>query len=382
MILVTDGQMRHALAVVRSLGKRGIKVMVGDSERISTSFFSRYASRRIIYPDPVQKEKEFLEFILNLVKKEKIEMIIPIRDECLIPLAKYKEEFEKYTKLPLLNYGLIMKARDKAQTLQIAQAAGIPIPKTYYLENQEELGLVKEYPVIIKPRMSSGSRGFALCRNFQDLKINFERILRDYPQGLLIQEYIPKKDEIGFYALLDQQSELKAFTIQRRIRSYPINGGPSTLRETIKHDYIRDLSVKLLKFMNWQGLAMVEFRVDARDGLPKLMEINPRFWGSLALSIASGVDFPYLLYQLAKEGYIDENLDYKAGVKCRWLFPGDILWLISAPKNWKNLKDFFASWKIKDDIIEISDPLPILGSILASFVYLFSKEKRKYVFRR
>src|SRR3989344_3079386 len=362
MILVTDGQMRHSLAVVRSLGRKGLKVMVGDSEMISTSFFSRYASKRIVYPDPVKKEKEFLAFLLNLVQKEKIEMIIPITDACLIPLAKHREEFEKYTKLQLINYDLIMKARDKAETIQGIQQ-------------------VKEYPVIIKPRMSSGSRGFALCNNYEELKNNFEMILKEYPQGLLVQEYIPKKDEIGFYALLNQRSELKAFTVQKRIRSYPLNGGPSTLRETIRHDYVKDLSLKLLKSINWQGLAMVEFRVDARDGTPKLMEINPRFWGSLALSIAAGVDFPYLLYRLAKDGDIEEHLNYKVGVKCRWLFPGDILWFLSAKKSWKNLKDFL-NFKIKDDIIEIADPLPIFGSILASFIYLLSREKRKYVFRR
>src|SRR3989344_182136 len=381
MILVTDGQMRHSLAVVRSLGRKGLKVMVGDSEMISTSFFSRYASKRIVYPDPVKKEKEFLAFLLNLVQKEKIEMIIPITDACLIPLAKHREEFEKYTKLPLINYDLIMKARDKAQTIKIAEEIGIPVPKTYYPETLQGIQQVKEYPVIIKPRMSSGSRGFALCNNYEELKNNFEMILKEYPQGLLVQEYIPKKDEIGFYALLNQRSELKAFTVQKRIRSYPLNGGPSTLRETIRHDYVKDLSLKLLKSINWQGLAMVEFRVDARDGTPKLMEINPRFWGSLALSIAAGVDFPYLLYRLAKDGDIEEHLNYKVGVKCRWLFPGDILWFLSAKKSWKNLKDFL-NFKIKDDIIEIADTLPIFGSILASFIYLLSREKRKYVFRR
>jgi len=382
MILVTDGQMRHTLAVVRSLGRKGIKVMVGDSERISTSFFSRYASKRVVYPDPVKKEAEFLKFLFNLVQKEKIEMIIPITDGCLIPLAKHREEFEKYTKLPLINYDLIMKARDKAQTIRIAEEIGIPVPKTYYPETFQDLERVKEYPAIIKPRMSSGSRGFALCNNYEELKNNFETILKEYPQGLLIQEYIPKKDEVGFYALLNQRSELKAFTIQRRIRSYPLSGGPSTLRETIRRDDIKNLSLKLLKSMNWRGLAMVEFRVDARDGAPKLMEINPRFWGSLALSVAAGVDFPHLLYRLAKEGDIEDHLDYKAGVKCRWLFPGDILWFFSAKKNWKNLKDFFKFRGIKDDIIEIADPLPIFGSILASLIYLFSKEKRRYVFRR
>ena len=382
MILVTDGQMRQTLAVIRSLGKKGIKVMVGDSERISMGFFSKYTYKHIIYPDPVENEKAFVKFVLNTVKTEEIEMIIPIRDKCLIPLSKYKKEFEKYTKIPIPDYGLVMKARDKGETLRIAEKIGIPTPKTYYPNSIDDLVKITEYPVIIKPRMSSGSRGCVFCSNFQQLRDNFDKISKEYPEGLLIQEYIPKQKEIGYYALFNTHSELRAFTIQKRLRSYPTEGGPSTLRETIQYDQIRELGTKLLKFMKWQGVAMVEFRIDNRDSVPKLMEVNPRFWGSLALSIAAGVDFPYLLYQLALNGDIEENLDYKIGIKCRWLLPGDILWFLSDKKSLANLKSFFTFTGMQYDIFDWHDLKPVLGVGLTSIVYLFNKSKRKYTFRR
>jgi len=68
---------------------------------------------------------------------------------------------------------------------------------------------------------------------------------------------------------------------------------------------------------------VVEFRIDARDGRPKLLEINPRFWGSLALSVQSGVEFPYVLYQLATGGTCRPALDYRTGVRTRQLL-GDV----------------------------------------------------------
>ena len=70
---------------------------------------------------------------------------------------------------------------------------------------------------------------------------------------------------------------------------------------------------------------MVEFKKDPRDGQCKLMEINPRFWGSLELSVLSGVNFPYLLYRMETEGDIEPVIDYKEGIRCRWLLPGDIV---------------------------------------------------------
>ena len=124
-------------------------------------------------------------------------MIIPARDKSLIPLAKHKEKFEKYTKLPIADYDLIMKARDKSRTLKIAEQIGIPIPKTYYPEIKEDLDQVKDFPIIIKPRLSSGSRGFAYCETRKELQDNFSLIIKDYPDGLLVQEYIPMKDEIS-----------------------------------------------------------------------------------------------------------------------------------------------------------------------------------------
>ena len=126
---------------------------------------------------------------------------------------------------------------------------------------------------------------------------------------------------------------------------------------------------------------MVEFKTDPRDNQPKLMEVNPRWWGSLQLSILSGVDFPYLLYKLVTEGDVEPVLDYKVGVRCRWLLPGDILWFLSAPSKFYNLPRFLR-FERNDDIISRQDLGPTFGFLLASLRFAFDKDMWKFVVRR
>ena len=72
----------------------------------------------------------------------------------------------------------------------------------------------------------------------------------------------------------------------------------------------------------WHGIAMVEFKVE-EDGSAHLIEVNTRFWGSLQLSIDAGVDFPWLLYQVAIGKQPNSVTQYQTGNRLRWLL-GDL----------------------------------------------------------
>lgn len=128
---------------------------------------------------------------------------------------------------------------------------------------------------------------------------------------------------------------------------------------------------------------MVEFKMDPRDGVPKLMEINPRLWGSLQLAISAGVDFPCMMARLALEGDVAEQLDYRESIIARWLLPGDILHFISNPGRFKLKPSFFKFFgkELIYDIISLKDPLPALSRILEMMVFLFDPEMRKIAFR-
>ena len=134
--------------------------------------------------------------------------------------------------------------------------------------------------------------------------------------------------------------------------------------------------------LKWQGLAQIDFRVDARDNIPKLMEINPRLWASVQHSINIGLDVPKIWVDLALSRPIPEQPLIKTGVKSRWLLPADILWFISAPKTIENIKNFFNFRNSSYELLDMDDWKPILGFFIASLDYLFHKEKRKMIIRQ
>jgi predicted ATP-grasp superfamily ATP-dependent carboligase len=129
---------------------------------------------------------------------------------------------------------------------------------------------------------------------------------------------------------------------------------------------------------------MVEFKVDPRDGIPKLMEVNPRFWGSLQLAIYSGVDFPNLILKMAMGEEVAPVMEYQAGKRCRWLLFGDILHYLNNPNRFQMKPSFFDFFDPKTcyDIISRDDPLPVLGSAATFFTFLYDPEMKRFLERR
>ena len=156
------------------------------------------------------------------------------------------------------------------------------------------------------------------------------------------------------------------------------------MRESIVNNEVKELAVKLLSLIKWYGVAMVEFKVDPRDNKPKLMEINPRFWGSLSLAIYAGVDFPYMLYKMAMGEAFEPVTTYKTGIRSRYLLPGDIMHFISNPERFKMKPGFFKFFdkNTKDDIISLNDPLPTIGRILSLLTLLYNKDMQRYLKER
>jgi len=187
-------------------------------------------------------------------------------------------------------------ARSKDKILQLAARLGIPVPRTWYIEDISRISELKHslpYPVVIKPRMGSGAVGISYPKNPEELTHQYLSVHQRFPYPL-IQELIPIEGPgYGASFLLDENHQVKASFVHKRLREYPVTGGASTLRESVRYDdirdmaiSIRDMAISLLKALNWFGVAMVEFKLDPRDGVPKLMEINPRFWGGGQFSIS------------------------------------------------------------------------------------------------
>jgi predicted ATP-grasp superfamily ATP-dependent carboligase len=389
--LVLDGMWNKSLSAVRSLGRRGFYIAAGESTFFATALFSKYCKKKLVYPSPLSRPDEFLDFIENELRRGDYQVILPMEfsTQILLTSEKNRKRIERFARLPFPDSALSEKVNDKAFIMKYAKAMGIGIPETHYLSSSlgtdspetDEIASLIKYPALIKPRVSSGSRGIAYVNSADELRSLYPKVHRRYPFPI-IQEYIPHGGgSYGAAMLLNFSSEVRAAFAYRRLRSYPVAGGPSTLRESVSRQDLVEIAGDLLRSLGWTGVAHVEFKVDPRDGLPKLLEVNPRFWGSLELAVESGVDFPFLLYRLAVDNDVPVLQGYREGVRCRWLIPGDLLHFISNPGRLDILRDFL-DLKIKDDILSIRDPFPTVGRILSVAGILLDKDMRKLLFRR
>jgi predicted ATP-grasp superfamily ATP-dependent carboligase len=181
----------------------------------------------------------------------------------------------------------------------------------------------------------------------------------------LVQEKIVG-DGQGIF-LLVWNGELIAAFRHRRLREKPPWGGVSTLRESLSLDgSLVSKSFRLLQSISWNGVAMAEYKNDVRDGRPKLMEINGRFWGSLQLAIDAGMNFPLLLYRAALGEVPQPQMSYRSGVQTRWLL-GDldnllIRWRRPAPgdSRWRACREFVRFWgkDLHYETFRREDPAP------------------------
>jgi len=386
-VFITDGHWRKSLAAVRSLGREGIKVTVGESTRLATAFFSKFCHRAVVYPSPLLNPSEFVDFLYRQVSRNSFRMLLPMEDETLALISKYHSDFSRWTYLPFVHYEKLHVAQNKERVLRLAERLGIPMPRTWYINDISRLDTLKEslpYPVVIKPKMSSGAVGIAYPQRAEEFMAQYLSIHKRFPYPI-VQECIPREGPgYGASFLLDEKGLIKASFVHKRLREYPVTGGASTLRESVKRDDIREIGLMLLNALDWFGAAMVEFKVDPRDGKPKLMEINPRFWGSLSLAIESGVNFPYLMYRMSKGEDISPVEDYRTGKRCRWLLPGDLLHFIYNPER-MNLSPPFFRFRDKNtayDILSLSDPLPAIARILTPITFLYDPDMKKRLKKR
>lgn len=378
-VFVTDGYWRKTLAAVRALGRRGVRVTVGESTYLAPALFSRYCHCRVRTPSPVLQPSQYLDFLETYLKRHPHHVLMPMEEDTLLLLARNRERFQNITSLPCAAHHHLLFARDKLKVLRRAEDLDIPIPRTFEIDNMAEakpLSKQVEYPVVVKPRVGSGSAGVEYVTEPAQLPAALARVFRS-GQSPLVQERLPSEGAgIGASFLLDQNHQVRASFIHRRLREYPVQGGPSTLRQSIIHEQARRDGARLLESLRLVGVGMVEFKIDSRDGTAKLLEVNPRFWGSLALAINTGVNFPYLLTLMALGLDFPAVHTYRLGHLCRWLLPGDILHFLQNPNRWRLKPSFFQFRRanMSYDIIDMDDPLPILGTFLGLLPFYSSKD--------
>lgn len=372
-VLVTDPNQRVALTIIRSLGSQGVRVSALERSvfHYPLASVSRYCSETSWIED---YEKD-TESVLNECAKHSL--FIPVSSNTLLWAVRHADAIRQKTKLLIPPFETIHRANDKIELSAFASNLGIPIPKTYSLSKNVSLQAFSRtllYPAVIKLRSDEGlylepERRYRIVRTSDEFMAWYQTLSALKPDPL-IQEYI-EGEGVGFSALYDEHGNLRASFCHRRLREYPLSGGPSTLAESIQDEKLNDYGTQILNALRWTGPAMVEFKRNRKTGALTLLEINPRFWGTLPLAVECGVDFPYLLYRLAQGENVRPVTEYRTGVRMRILFTDLLAWkqMMSGHDSKLELLARAASEYlnpgIKDGLLSWKDPKPI-GRYLAN----------------
>ncbi len=379
--IVTDALWRKSVSAIRALGATGYRVFALGDSRLTTGFYSRYVSRRFLGPAAAHDADGFAETLNRAIEATggQPAVLLPMEDETCEWLLARGEGLPRHVRWLLPPGDSFALARDKARTFAAAQELGIPAPRTYAPGSVAELlALVAAKPIdgfVVKPRTGSGSTGLIYGPEIRTTSLE-EHWGRHGP--LLLQERIPRDGRAcGVSLLFDRGGTERAAFSHRRLREYPVSGGPSTQRVSVALGELHEYSRRLLSSLKWSGVAMVEWKVHPDGGRPMLLEINPRFWGSLALAVRAGVDFPTLYADAALERPLPATLpEYPEGVISRWMLPGDLLRYASSSREQREPLREFLRGSLRDS--EEFDPRDIRGSIACGLCQALLAANPKY----
>jgi len=307
-ILITNGEHRAGLTLVRALGKKNLRVQVSGNHKKSPSFYSKYAYSSFSYSNITNKIKNSHKVILKNIKKFRPKVFMPILDDALMVYYNNQEAYAKYTNIiPLPAFEKFNYLNTKENYIYLAKKKKVDIPCTYVCKNiHDAKKAIKNlsFPLIIKPNIGYGSQGVSLIHNKEDFLIKFHELKKQKssltfnPEKIIVQEYIP--DTLSYFNVLLQNGKVIAKQQIRIIKTYPaICGGPACSISTFDNHLDKIGNKVLDKIKVKDGALNIQFIFDKKNKTYKLLEINPRIWGSIQSSIDTGVNFPYLLYKIA-----------------------------------------------------------------------------------
>ena len=329
-VLVVGVDTPIGLTLVRELGGKGLQVYgVARSER-GVGLFSRWLKEGFIIQGDRSSQ---LSDIIDIVGRNNIGTVMAVSEGDLLWLDDQKHKFQGVHFL-IPSRTQLQSVLDKSHVYSLAKDVGVPLPRMFEPASPIDARKANfRFPVVVKwsdpnkilpilERNGIAFEKFEYAYDHSDL----ECILRRY-EGIgyfpVVQEFCPGYG-LGQMFLL-HKGEVVLFFQHRRVHEWPPEGGFSTLCEPIsssEHSELRSKSLDLLKALNWEGVAMVEYRYDPLSKQSALMEINGRFWGSLPLANSAGALFAWEWYRVKVKGERATLPSvYRTGFRCAYMVP-------------------------------------------------------------
>ncbi len=350
-VLVLGSESTNTLTVLRSLGRAGIQVDLGYENPNTICRYSRYANNLFPFPDPRVDAQAWLNALRFYLRRTHYDLVLPANDFSLVPIAAHRQVFEALAPLAIPNEYACEITCDKFKTIELAQRLGISVPKSLLVHDTEELAwLLRKptFPLVVKPVSSKVLHDeklvmldVCIVANQKELHTSVGSITKFCP--VIIQE-LALGVGVGQEFLVADGEVLAAFQhqcVHEAWVSVPLD------------QMLLDKSKKLLKALGYNGVAMIEYKYDQTSGTHTLMEINPRFGGSLPLAVASGVDFPVGLFRWLVLKEKTSTFQYKLNHYARNLVM-DMRWMQKqSPQTYSRKKTLKESWDMfaGDDLL-------------------------------
>jgi predicted ATP-grasp superfamily ATP-dependent carboligase len=356
------------LAIVRELGTRGVAVHGIAWSAGALGLASRYLHRGLIR---AKGEEALIQQLIELSANE-------LGDACLFAIAenditllnRHRDRLAGY-RMMFADEARMNRVINKEQTYAAASKAGLRVPQTRQIASMVQAEVASRelrFPVVLKwanpydVTRSLSAAGLPLekahyCYTREEL-LNYLRPYEAVGVYPMVQEYCAGYG-LGQFVLMKDRQAHYLFQHQR-VHEWPPEGGFSSLCVSVgldQHHKLMQQSIALLQELDWEGIAMVEYRHDPATGESALMEINGRFWGSLPLAWHAGAPFPWLTYQLFGMGKALQPPPYRAGIRCRFM----------APETKRLLRVLFQPQRIADKSIRFKR-LPTLMGYLIDFI--------------
>lgn len=357
-ILIPDAEAPVLMVVLNCLSeKKGLKIYLMSNNEDIPMKHSRTVHNFSFYPAS-DNETTFIENINNEVEKHQIDLIMPIFEHAIKTLLKHKDLISSADKLVLLpSYEDFITANNKGLLNNHLEKINLPFPKSIIIKKDDDFDIEKiSFPVLVKPTEGIGGgvgiyvfkKKDALIEFMNSDKFNCTYIFQDYIEGYDIDCSVLCKD-----------GEVLEYTIQK-----PNLFGGSKFAPQLSFEFIDEESLLndvkiLIKTLNWSGVAHLDMRFDKNANNYKVIEVNPRYWGSVEASAFAGINFPYL-HCIASTSHNYEKPQYKL-IK--------FMLLKGLVKSIKNDK----SYLLKFGFILNNTPMKYMLKDLKPTLYRFSK---------
>lgn len=374
-LLLTYSWVRSSYAALRNLTDHGIRVWTADSFATGMCQWSGRKAGFSRYVSHYDNEAAFIEQIVAMCQKREIRFVLPSHNETEV-LAKHRAQLPNGTDAMLPRYEHCQLFNNKARAYELARSLGICVPERVEYDDAlqvadriAERGLSS---VVIKMLTGNSAKGVYYANSGQEAR----RIVTDLvDRYALSPERYPQIEErvggvgVGCSVLYWNGQPIAEYG-HRRLREKVATGGTSTFREAFANESIRAATHRLFSAIGWHGMAMAEFKYCEQTDKYWFIEVNPRMWGSIALAISGGAEFPYLAWLCATEGAetarsYHERQSRPSHWRCRWLL-GDAILATSQMARGElrnSLRSLFPGRADALDDFHWDDPTAFLGEV-------------------